>query len=95
LNKHTEKLLEGAMDILLTDEEIQAEVKAVMQRLPGSTKPAEYMKQRDRAIARAAARKVVEWLFSPCKEHHLNDSTPPLRINCYICRKAIEQEVGL
>jgi len=46
-------------------------------------------------VARAAAQNVAKWLFSPCKEHHLNNSTPPLRIDCYICRKAIEQEVGL
>ena len=42
-------------------------------------------------IARAAAQNMAKWLFSPCKEHHLNNSTPPLRIDCYICRKDMEE----
>ena len=81
------------MDWLLTDEEIANMVAKVVRR-DGDT-GLEYGKAIDRTIARAAAREVAKWLFSPCKEHHLNNSTPPLRIDCYICRKDFEQEVGL
>ena len=91
----TERLKEGTMDNpMLTDVEIRTAIDKVLSTIPASAKADEYFKLRDRAIARAAARKVAEWLFSPCKEHHLNNSTPPLRIDCYICRKDME-EVGL
>ena len=85
------------MDWLLTDEEIGKAKEDSYEMLPkfcDNWTPGELRQWEDNAIARAAAQNVAKWLFSPCKEHHLNNSTPPLRIDCYICRKNFEQEVG-
>ena len=92
---YTERLREGVMDWELTDEETRDEIDKAMREYAAKAPAVDWPVWRNRAIARAAAQNVAKWLFSPCKEHHLNNSTPPLRIDCYICRKAIEQEVGL
>jgi len=70
---YTEQLdkREGAMDWMLTDEEIRTAIDKVLSTIPASAKADEYFKLRDRAIARAAARKVMEWVLEHdiAKEH--------------------------
>ena len=50
-----------AKDILLTDDQIQAAVQAVMDKTSGWTQPGAYFKERDRAIAKAQLRQIVKW----------------------------------
>ena len=91
---YTERLREGVMDWMLTDEETRDEIDKAMREYAAKAPAVDWPVWRNHAIARAAARSVAKWLLGPCKEHHLNNSTPPLRIDCYICRKDME-EVGL
>ena len=90
------------MDWMLTDEDMRYEIDKAMREYAAKAPEVDWPVWRNRSIARAAARKVVEWIDSrllvchvqcpDCKQYIHDPEFCRLRESD---RQALKQEVGL
>ena len=77
-----------SLSVGLTDEEI---LLARYGTLPDVVSAVEILN--DRPVARAQLKKVVEWLYMPCREHPVSDVISLMRRDCEKCWQALLEEV--